>query len=172
MRTAVVGCWNFADWKQVKENTENICKLTHYDPRCVGSCVAITFLTCQYLQGKRVSKSDLISLANEYDTRIAKYIELAYQPDINLLELDEAGKIGYTLKTMGAALWSYNNAADFRSGLLSVIGQGGDADTNGAVAGALLGLKFGYSAISDKLTNGLIGREILENKTVSLVALL
>lgn len=35
MRTSVVGLWR----KNVSYYAENICKLTHADPRCVGSCV-------------------------------------------------------------------------------------------------------------------------------------
>ena len=34
MRTSVVGLMK----DNVANNAENICKLTHYDPRCVGSC--------------------------------------------------------------------------------------------------------------------------------------
>ncbi|MDU1905994.1 MAG: ADP-ribosylglycohydrolase family protein [Dysgonomonas sp.] len=169
MRTAIVGCWNYSDWEQVKINTENICKLTHFDARCVGSCVVVTFIISRFLQQKSFSKSDILDLANQYDSRIAEYIELAYQPNVNLMQLDEEGKIGYTLKTMGAGLWAYNHASDFFSGLSSIIEQGGDADTNGAVAGALLGLKYGYSRIPNNLKNELIGKEILEAKSVQFI---
>ena len=169
MRTAIVGCWNYSNWKQVRINTENICKLTHFDPRCIGSCVVITFIISRFLQQKSFSKSDLINIANQYDSRIEEYIELAYQPDVDLLQLDEEGKIGYTLKTLSAGLWAYNHASDFFFGLSSIIEQGGDADTNGAVAGALLGLKYGYSSIPNNLKNQLIGKELLEAKSVQFI---
>ncbi len=165
MRTAVVGCWNYKDWEQVRINTENVCKLTHYDPRCIGSCVIITFIVSQFLQKKLYTKSDLINIANQYDPRIMEYIELAYQSDLSLLQLDEEGKIGYTLKTMASALWAYNHASDYFSGLLSIIEQGGDADTNGAVVGALLGLKYGFSNIPDNLKEELIGKDTLTIKS-------
>ncbi|MDL2215369.1 ADP-ribosylglycohydrolase family protein [Dysgonomonas sp. OttesenSCG-928-M03] len=165
MRTSIVGCWNYKNWEQVKINTENICKLTHYDPRCIGSCVIVTFIISQFLQEKSYSKSDLINIANQYDSRIEEYLELAYQPDVSLLQLDEEGKIGYTLKTMGSALWAYNYSASFSNELLSIIGQGGDADTNGATAGALLGLKYGFSNIPDNLKEELIGKDILTTKS-------
>jgi len=172
MRTAIVGCWNYTNWEQVRINTENICKLTHFDPRCVGSCVVITYIVSQVLQRKTHTESDLINIANQYDPRIADYIELAYQPDINLLKLDEEGKIGYTLKTMAAALWAYNYSTSFFDGLLPIIEQGGDADTNGAVTGALLGLKFGYSNIPDNLKSGLVGKDSLEAKAESFIKLI
>ena len=164
MRTAILGCWNYTDWEQVKANTENVCKLTHFDPRCVGSCVIITYIAHQYLTNQDVQKSDIICIANEYDSRIIEYVELAYQNNIEALKLDEQGKIGYTLKTMSAALWAYNYSPDFYSGLRNVIEQGGDADTNGAVAGALLGLKFGLNSIPKYLIDKLVGKDFLANK--------
>lgn len=75
------------------------------------------------IAGKTHTESDLINIANQYDPRIAEYIELAYQPDINLLKLDEEGKIGYTLITMAAALWAYNYSTSLFDGLLSIIEQ-------------------------------------------------
>lgn len=33
MRTSVLGCFQFEDLKKVKENTLQICKVTHADPR-------------------------------------------------------------------------------------------------------------------------------------------
>lgn len=164
MRTAILGCWNCTDWAQVKSNTENVCKLTHHDPRCVDSCVVITYIVHRHLTNQEILKSDILCLFNEYDSRIIEYIELAYQNNIEALRLDEQNKIGYTLKTMSAALWAYNYSPDFYSGLRTIIEQGGDADTNGAVAGALLGLKFGLNTIPKHLIDNLVGKDILANK--------
>ncbi|MDH8702629.1 ADP-ribosylglycohydrolase [Dysgonomonadaceae bacterium PH5-43] len=164
MRTGILGCWNYANWNDVKLNTENVCKLTHFDPRCVGSCVIITYIIHRHITNQEILKSDILCIANEYDSRIVEYVELAYQNNIEALELDEQGKIGYTLKTMSAALWSYNYSTDFYSGLRTIIEQGGDADTNGAVAGALLGLKFGFNSIPAHLIDNLIGKETLVKK--------
>lgn len=172
MRTSIVGCWNYSNWEQVRINTENICKLTHYDPRCVGSCVIISYIVRQTLQDKTILKSDILNIGDQYDSRIAEYIELSYQSDINLLKLDEESKTGYTLKTLSAALWAYNYAPDFYSGLKLIIEQGGDADTNGAVAGALLGLKFGYIDIPKKLKEKLIGKDILEYQSDQFINLI
>lgn len=172
MRTSIVGCWNYSNWEQVRIDTENICKLTHYDPRCVGSCVIISYIVSQTLQDKTILKSDILNIADQYDSRIAEYVELTYQSDINLLKLDEESKIGYTLKTLSAALWAYNYTQDFYSGLKLIIEQGGDADTNGAVAGALLGLKFGYIDIPKNLKEKLIGKDILEYQSDQFINLI
>ena len=169
MRTAIVGCWNYSNWKQIQLNTENICKLTHFDPRCVGSCTIITFIIHKLLQEAHFSKDDLLDIANQYDPQISNYIDLSYQPDVDLLQLDEKGKAGYTLKTMAAALWAYNNTHNYKNGLSAIITQGGDADTNGAVTGALLGCKYGYQDIPNHLKNNLIGKEVLEEKANQLI---
>ena len=164
MRTAILGYWNYKDWGAVKSNTEDVCKLTHFDPRCIGSCIIITYIVHRHLTNQEILKSDILCIANEYDSRIIEYVELAYQNSIETLRLDEQGKIGYTLKTMSAALWAYNYSTDFYSGLRNIIEQGGDADTNGAVTGALLGLKFGLNSIPKHLIDNLIGKDVLINK--------
>lgn len=55
--------------------------------------------------------------------------------------------MGYTLKAMQVALWCANQAPDFEEALVAVVSAGGDTDTNGAVAGAVLGARFGLHAI-------------------------
>ncbi len=52
-------------------------------------------------------------------------------------------------------------AGDFRFGVESVVRLGGDADTNGAVAGALLGARFGAASIPAEWVNTLRGKEDL-----------
>ena len=70
--------------------------------------------------------------------------------------------MGYTLKTLAAGLWAYWNATSFEDGLLSVVRAGGDADTNAAVACAILGAKFGFNAIPQEYVDGLIYKEQLD----------
>ena len=55
--------------------------------------------------------------------------------------------MGYTIKAMQVALWCAHRAGDFEESLIAVVNAGGDTDTNGAVAGAVLGARFGSDTI-------------------------
>ena len=78
------------------------------------------------------------------------------------LNLQDDKSMGYTLKTMAAGLWAYWHAKTFEEGLLAVVNAGGDADTNAAVACAILGAKFGFNAIPKEYVDGLRNKEKLE----------
>lgn len=43
MRTSVVGLAKY----DIEKQAEDVCKLTHYDPRCVGSCVIVAAIIVQ-----------------------------------------------------------------------------------------------------------------------------
>lgn len=62
---------------------------------------------------------------------------------------------------MAAGLWCVYHAPSFEEGLLAVVNEGGDADTNGAVAGSLLGAKYGYDAIPPRYIEGLKHKDVL-----------
>lgn len=53
-------------------------------------------------------------------------------------------------------------AKSFEDGLLKVVNAGGDADTNAAVACAILGVKFGFRSIPQEYVDGLIYKEQLD----------
>lgn len=144
MRTSVVGLPKDITDKEI----EDICRLTHPDKRCIGSCViASRIINALVWERRNMSVEEIKEIAQKYDDRIAEWIDLAYTGDIRLLNLEDSATMGYTLRTLGAALWAYFHAADFESGLLAVVNEGGDADTNAAIACAILGAKFGYSSI-------------------------
>jgi len=165
MRTSILGTYDFWDYNAVAINTEKISKVTHWDNRCIGSCVIITLLIALILnESKYFNTEQLCHIAEKYDARIKSYIEISHSPDIEQLDLDEPTTIGYTLKAMSAGLWAYFNAKDFEDGILKVINEGGDADTNACVAGSILGAKFGFNSIPEKYINGLINKDILENR--------
>lgn len=180
MRTAILGIWDYDDPEQVRRNAEAVCKITHYDPRCVGSCVIVCLIISRLLQGE----TDIDALfalayreANHYDPRIAEYLDKADHLTPELLDLTEGmnaatndnGKIGYTLKTMGAGLWALKYAESFMGGILTIVNEGGDADTNAAVAGALLGAKYGYTNIPENYAKALFDHQSLDERIEDLL---
>ncbi len=162
MRTAVVGLAGH----QIEKQAENICKLTHYDPRCVGSCVIASLIIHNLVwNDKQLSYDEVISIGNKYDNRIAQWIDIAYNSaDISLLDLDETYSIGYTLRTLSAALWCYWHVSSFEEGLLSVVNEGGDADTNAAISCAILGAKYGFGSIPNYYIDNLYNKAIYNSQ--------
>ncbi len=166
MRTSVLGIWKYWNEKEVIKNAEDICRITHWDPRCIGSCVAVCYAISSFLKGVNEPISiykDVLKLVDNYDKRIKPYLELAKEP-ISEIKLDEKGSMGYTLKTLAAGFWAVLNGRDFKGGLLTIVNEGGDTDTNGSVSGALLGARFGYSNIPHEYIRGLVKNDILERK--------
>lgn len=170
MRTSVVGLAK----TDIENQSEAICKLTHYDPRCVGSCVIATSIIHNLVwHNKELSYGEIKNIALRYDDRILDWIDAAYNSsDISMLDLDEKYSIGYTLRTLSAALWCYWHSTSFADGLLSVVNEGGDADTNGAIAGAILGAKFGFSSIPDYYIDNLYNGEAYLSKIIHLIELI
>ena len=169
MRTSIVGLWK----DDTERHATEICKLTHYDPRCVGSCAIISLLINNLVyKNQMLSLKQLIEIGERYDDRIREYLVKASQyDDINDLILDDA-TMGYTLKTLAAAVWCLFHCNSFEEGLLAVVNAGGDADTNAAVACSLLGARYGYSTIPQKNIEGLIKIEDLTNLTNGIIGVI
>lgn len=185
MRTSILGVHEFGDIDAVIANTVAACKVTHADPRCIASCVAVTTAIASMLQGKHVTERgeyDIDAVIKEsfdhaYETAIKNAVEhggdsLETTPEEELrkfmfaeslsdLQLAESRAIGYTYKCMGSGFWSLRQN-DFRASLEAIAYEGGDADTNGAVAGALLGCKLGASALPPSWLHGLKHKDWLD----------
>lgn len=167
MRTSVVGLAP----NNIEEQASAICKLTHYDPRCIGSC-AITSLIIHNLvwKDRQLSYDEIKDIGQKYDNRIMEWIDIAYfSLDISSLHLDDTHTIGYTLRTLSAALWSYWHSPSFETGLQSIINEGGDADTNAAISCAILGAKFGYDSIPQYYIENLHNETLYRNTVVDFI---
>jgi hypothetical protein len=68
---------------------------------------------------------------------------------------------GFVRVALRMAFWQMLHASSYEDGVLDVVNRGGDADTNGAIAGAMLGARFGLNGIPEAWVKG-----ILECKTV------
>ena len=158
MRTSVVGLLK----SDVERYAADISRLTHADPQCVGSSVIVSLVIHSLVyRDELLPLEELIEIGKRYDERIESFLEMVQADDLKCLELDKEEDRGYTLKTMAAGLWCVYHARSFEEGLLAIVNEGGDADTNGAVAGSLLGAKYGYKAIPSKYIEGLRGKEVL-----------
>lgn len=169
MRTSVIGLLG----ENVEKYAAEICRLTHADPRCMGSCAIVSLMVHSLVYKDEILPIEtLVKIGNRYDKRIEPYLRMSWENSLDALVLDDESTMGYTLKTMSAGLWSLYHCSSFEDGLLAVANAGGDADTNGAVAGSLLGARFGYENIPERFIKGLARGNVLEEKAESLLSVL
>ena len=139
---------------------------THWDPRCGWSCAIFCLAVAAALRGEVVASDDLLKAAQV--GVVAGRQELAafgYEPeppeaviqtirraeDKTLADLILDGEdMGYTLLSLETALVADRTACPFEEGLCVIVEAGGDTDTNGAIAGALLGARHGLSGIPER----------------------
>ncbi len=155
---------------------------THWDRRCGWSCVALNTGIAAALRGETMDADALISASEEAVlpslSELSQYgyeagmphsvrIAVAQAASLEIGEIEFDGwDLGFTLLALRAGLISLWRAPDFEQGLRAVVEAGGDTDTNGAVAGAVLGARFGIDAIPqrwrDRIAELRLGRTSLE----------
>ena len=156
MRTAAVGIINPWDLNWTENAAVSCCAVTHFDPRCVASAVAVSIAIAGLIQGWAIKDvtNEAMERAFKYNAEVIPFIRTK---DLGALDLDREG-IGYTYKCMGAGFWAlrkFEEQGDFLTCLVDILREGGDTDTNGAVAGALLGAACGVDHIPQGLVDGL-----------------
>ena len=157
MRIASSGAFAFWDENVVVQHADKYARVTHADPRCVYSSIAAALLIARYIQWnaglreKEPNIDDTLSDAKKFVPDLDQYkSDIDFYSNcktVEELELSGDRKIGYCLKAFGSAVWALRYCNSIEEGLVKVIREGGDSDTNGAVVGALLGAKFGFHAI-------------------------
>lgn len=142
---------------------------THWDKRCGWACALLNLAMAAALRGEssqtvtpdrllkdgaghvRASLGELKGFG--YDERIptgvSEAVQGAFDTGLDDLSCDGSDR-GFTLLALQIGLLVYWGASSFEEGLTSVIEAGGDTDTNGAIAGALLGARFGLEAIPQR----------------------
>lgn len=160
MRTSILGCAQFWNRQRVISDATAAAQTTHADPRCVASAVAVSAAVSSLISSdpsapynERIdaaltaalaaSKPFVDSCPPEQQQEFAYYFEVKTLADLNLSESKFAG---YTFKTMGAGFYALRQAhqATYDDIMTKIILEAGDADTNAAVAGALLGALLGF----------------------------
>lgn len=132
----------------VKESTI-LSEITHADPRCVASCVAYNIILSHIANDKTLNDALPLAIdeANKIDKETADILIGISNGTGNTFDLNDQKNRGFVLRSFQRALISLRDGSNFKDEIVKIINEGGDADTNGAIAGGLLGAKFGFDSI-------------------------
>ena len=148
-------------------DTADTCAVTHYAPACQWSCVIVNSVVAVLLSGSVPDLARLLAAAGADGCPNLLAVGQASGIPTGLLSGAITGKLspgdtqwmrgnrgpgGHTVLTMQAGLWAATTPLGFEESLVALVNAGGDADTNGALAGAVLGARYGASAIPPRWT--------------------
>lgn len=168
MRAAPIGAF-YRTESAIRVTCTQDAYITHAHPEGVAASFAVAFTVHLALQGI-APRTILPHVLNElsrarpigWTTRVedgltsARTALLLGHVDPELFTNECAGRRGnawqITTTAIHCALWANN----FRDGVIAAVKLGGDADTRGAIAGAILGARFGLEGIPDEYKAGLL----------------
>ena len=171
MRTAPIGIAFMGDAHARRVASLWDSAITHYDPRCRLACAALNAAIAAMIDADPIfvstpfdaavtelDEAEVTLIAQEPgDAGLIAAAEDALQDDLVAARRADPGLYASDLhihRTQGfvrvafrLAFWELAHAPSFETGLIDTVNRGGDADTNGAIAGALLGAYYGEGAI-------------------------
>lgn len=171
MRVAPVGLRHHDEPALLLRVAEAATAATHCDPRCTHSAAAVAAGVAALLHGRsaRAAALECLQALPETDPEFLRVVDAL--PGLRLDDLPiRTGGIGYTLTCAAVGLWAAEQEGSLEETLLAVTNAAGDADTNGAVAGALLGARHGIGALPERWLARVRGRRELERLADALVA--
>jgi ADP-ribosylglycohydrolase len=125
-------------------------KVTHVDVRCIWCAFIITYICRMYLLGKKPSMKFIESTMDYLDNHRAEVEKYMNIDNLEDLKLDDEHR-GYVLKTFMCGIYTWrcieSGIADFKTIMCKIANEGGDVDTNCAVAGQILGAYLGTSGL-------------------------
>lgn len=186
MRTAPIAVFYQDEPERRREVSMLDSALTHFDPRCQLACAAFNGAIAAAIgpqpasppQMLEAARADLDAAAEVLSGTEAGFtteidaarraleadLTLAGSPDPALYggEVDLGRMAGFVRVAFRLAFWHLMQGTSLEAALVDVVNRGGDADTNGAITGALLGARWGASAIPpawrDKVEGALSGK--------------
>ncbi len=150
MRCAPVAICHASRPERLISETSRTCAVTHYAPGAQWSCIIVNAAIAMLLRGDNLNAIDLAAAAvGDGAPRDIEQWVRAIPWNIEQ-RIAEERVSGHTYLCMQAALWCLDTEDSLEDALIRVVSAGGDTDTNGAVAGAVLGARHGVSAIPQR----------------------
>ncbi|WP_136589368.1 ADP-ribosylglycohydrolase family protein [Salinigranum halophilum] len=143
MRAAPLAVAFATDEGRLVDASEASSRITHADPRCTAGCAVLNLTLaglCRDGSDPLATALDRVSLPPALDEALRPVVAGTLDPDT-------LRSTGYVVDTLQTALWHGLHAESPEAALVDVVNMGGDADTVGAVTGALVGARFGADAL-------------------------
>ena len=185
MRCAPVALARHRQPEMLVRDSAATCVVTHYAVTCQRSCIMVNAVIAMLLRGVEPDLRTLMSaaadgapdmLAAALDDGIPAGVLSAIEDGVPMVSdaswlRRQQMLIGHTLLAVQCGLWAAVTPLDLEAALRRVVEAGGDTDTNAAVAGAVLGARYGVSAIPERWLECVPGRDRIEGLADVLIAL-
>jgi ADP-ribosylglycohydrolase len=163
MRLVPVPMFYFNDPEEAIQKSAESSRTTHGAAACLDACRYFAALLIGALSG--CSKEEILSarytpvpgywnrrpLVSEIDEIACGSFKRKNPPEIQ--------GTGYVVRSLEAALWSFNNTGSFEAAVLKAANLGDDADTTAAICGQLAGAFYGEPGIPKKWLERLAMRQ-------------
>lgn len=121
----------------VKASLESA-RVTHAESRAAWGAVAVNQAIVHLLNGGAITEAPAAAVFGVPDERVSEAVLSAAG-----MSRDEVRAGGFVLETVGASFWALANFPSAEEIIVQAVSLGDDADSTGAVAGALAGAAFG-----------------------------
>jgi ADP-ribosyl-[dinitrogen reductase] hydrolase len=155
---SVMRCWPVAlacmdDPERLLDESRLQSRVTHPHRECQEGSAFVNLAIVQLIAGVPIAEAVASALAR-VDLPHEAQATIREAPHRSCEELVNSGWVRHTLES---AVWGLSSTGSFEEAAVQVVNLGGDADTAGAVVGALAGAADGLSAIPQRWRAALQG---------------
>jgi len=166
MRSALLGVYFANDPKRRREFVTASSEVTHRDPRAITGALAVAETATWMMLASEDTNLLLTTLAEiggdaEWSALVTAMREALHDAEPVRLFARRIGCVdrvtGYAYQSVPVAIYTaLRHRADFSAALSEAIGCGGDTDSMGAIAGALVGTRVGLAGIPRDWREGIV----------------
>jgi ADP-ribosyl-[dinitrogen reductase] hydrolase len=155
---SVMRCWPvaLAHWDDLDQMLADSClqsRVTHPHPECEAGSAFVNAAIYHLLRG--VTPAAAVAEALKVAAVPPALQEVSER--VPMKHREELANSGWVRHTLESAVWGLRTTDSFEEAVVQVVNLGGDADTAGAVAGALAGAAYGLEGIPARWRRALRG---------------
>ncbi len=134
--------------------------ITHADDRCTWGAAAVNLAARELLHGNIYFIDEVMHRIGDRAPRVLREaIHRVPREREDDLPIARPGEAGYVVHCVEIAFWFVTHDRSLEESLIALAQAGGDTDTNAAVAGALLGARYGDVALPPRWMEQLVGAQ-------------
>ena len=155
---SLMRCWPVAlvhwrDLDRLVADSRLQSQVTHPHRECMAACALVNAIIYHLLHG--AAPVEALSAALQFvDMPVSLRTVVHEAPGLSRESLENGG---WVRRTVESAIWGLMTTDSFEAAVVQVVNLGNDADTAGAVVGALAGAAYGLASIAERWRDALHG---------------